>query len=108
MRIEIQMSPKGVRHHHNKHANTVLNLHPSFYGLASDHRQLVQEAAIPLENWPENVEHRKVNAHIGNIGVSSPQVPSTKQCPSLPTARPSSRFARVVSIYLFNYGGIDS
>ena len=87
VRIEIQMSPEGVRHHNNKHTNTVLNLHPSFYGLSSDRRQLVKEAAIPLENWPENVGHRKVNAHIGNIGEISPQVPLPKQCLSVPTTR---------------------
>src|SRR5204863_7456606 len=100
------MSPEGVRHHNNKHTNTVLNLYPSFYGLSSDRRQLVKEAAIPLENWPENVGHRKVNAYIGNIGEISPQVPLPKQCLSVPTTRTSSRFASVITELLYSFCGI--
>src|SRR5450759_2456224 len=100
MRIKIQTSAKGVRYHHNQYANTILSFHPFFYHRSSESTHVVEEVAVLLKDWPENVWHRKDNACVWDVREGGPLFPLPQLRSSMPTARTSSRLAGVVNEFL--------
>src|SRR5450631_840770 len=107
MRIEIQTATEGVLHHHNQHANTVSGLHPLLYHRGSERGHIMEQMAVLLKDWPQNIGHSKHDARIRDVGESGPLLPLPKLCGSMPTARTSSRFACVVNKFLLAFRGID-
>src|ERR1039458_10758167 len=72
MRIEIQTTAEGMLHHHNQHPNTISGFHPLLYHRGSERRHIMEQMAVLLKDWPENIWHSEHDACIWDVGESGP------------------------------------
>ena len=70
--IEVEVAAKGMRddHHHQSHA--VGPAGPLLDDLGPQDRQVMEQVAVVLEDWPEHVRHREGDMGVGDIGQLSP------------------------------------
>src|SRR5437667_12898727 len=107
MRVEIETSSEGMRYHHNRQANAILELCPLLYHRSSKLGQAMEEMAVLLKDWPEDIRHRKHDAYIRNVGEGAPPLPLPLQRGSMPATRTGSHLAGVRNEFLLSFRRID-
>src|ERR1022692_82574 len=107
MRIEIQTAAEGVLYYHNQHTHTISGFHPLLYHRGSECGQVMEQMAVLLKDWPENVRHRKHHACIGNVGERGPLLPLPQLGSTMTATGTGSRFTGVINEFLFGLGGIN-
>src|SRR5712692_9789801 len=89
------MCTKGMRHHKEQHAGTVLKFDPSLDHGGSKCRQIVQQVAIDLKNGPELLWHRKTDSEVRNVRQASSYLVLPYQPGAVSTYWTGPRFAGV-------------
>ena len=97
------MAAERVCDYQNVKANTISGLHPFLYRCCPDCGQILNQVPVLSKDGPQNIRHRKTEAHVWDIGEGSPLLPLPQQRGSMPTTRTCPRFARVLNDFLLGF-----
>src|SRR5713101_3090501 len=95
------MRTKGMRHHKEQHAGTVLKFDPSLDHGGSKCRQIVKQVAIGLKNGPEFLRHGETDSDVRKVRKASSYLVLPDEPGAVSTYWASPRFTGVEDELLF-------